>query len=128
MMKLGAGAMSVAITLIAVPSWGHHSHAMFDDKKTLVLAGTVKELQWTNPHSWLQVMVADERGVAKEWSLEMGAPAAISRRGWKPKTLLPGDKVSVTIHPLKDGNPGGSLLAVKLPNGTVMGEDGGYNP
>lgn len=122
-MKNIVGFAAIATALFAVPAFAHHSHAMFDDTQKLVMEGTVKEFQWTNPHSWLQVMITKD-GATKEWSLEMGSPAGLSRNGWRPKTILPGDKVTVTIHPLKDGNPGGSLVGVKLPNGKTMGEEG----
>jgi hypothetical protein len=111
-----------AVALFAVPALAHHSHAMFDDTKKVTMEGTVKAFEWTNPHSWLQVNVTDQAGVTKEWSLEMGSPAGLARSGWRPKTLVAGDKVTVIIHPLKDGNPGGSLLSVKLPDGKVMGD------
>jgi hypothetical protein len=58
-----------------------------------------------------------------EWSLEMGAPGGLARSGWRPKTVVPGDKVTVTFHPLKDGTAGGQLLTVLLPNGTTMGDN-----
>ena len=88
------------------------------------MEGTVAEFEWTNPHSWLQVDIMDEStGQPVEWSLEMGAPAALARRGWRPRSLVEGDPVTVVIHPLKDGNPGGALLAVTFPDGTVMGDD-----
>jgi hypothetical protein len=120
----GLGLAAGAVALFAVPALAHHSHAMFDDTQKVTMQGTVKAFEWTNPHSWLQVMVTDQAGVTKEWSLEMGSPAGLSRNGWRPKTILPGDKVTVSIHPLKDGNPGGSLLSVTLPNGKTMGEEG----
>ena len=116
------GLAGVAAALIAVPAFAHHSHAMFDDKQTMTMDATVKVFEWTNPHSWLQVVVMDETGQAKEWSLEMGSPAGLARGGWRPRTLVAGDKVEVTIHPLKDGNPGGSLVSVLLPDGKRMGE------
>ncbi len=112
-----------ATFLFAVPALAHHSFAMFDADKTVELVGTVKEFQWTNPHSWLQVMVSDNAGKMTEWSLEMGAPGGLARSGWRPKTVVPGDKVTVSIHPLKDGSAGGQLLSVVLPNGTKMGEN-----
>lgn len=112
-----------ATFLFAVPALAHHSFAMFDADKTVELVGTVKEFQWTNPHSWLQVMVSDNTGKMTEWSLEMGAPGGLARSGWRPKTVVPGDKVTVSIHPLKDGSAGGQLLSVVLPNGTKMGEN-----
>lgn len=119
---IGLSLLSAA--MFAVPALGHHSHAMFDDQKVMTLEGTVSEFEWTNPHSWLQVNIADETsGELVEWSLEMGAPAALARRGWRPRTLGSGDPVTIVIHPLKDGNPGGELLAVTLPDGTVMGDE-----
>ena len=113
----------VAAALFVGPALAHHSFAMFDADKTVELSGTVKEFQWTNPHSWLQVMVRDAAGAEKEWSLEMGSPGGLARSGWRPKTVVPGDKVTITAHPLKDGSPGGQLLTVVLPNGTKMGDN-----
>jgi translation initiation factor IF-1 len=121
-MKNIVGFAAIAAALFAVPAFAHHSHSMFDDTQKIVMEGTVKEFQWTNPHSWLQVMVTDEKGRTAEWSLEMGAPGGLARTGWRPKTVVPGDKVTVSIHPLKDGSAGGQLLTVVLPNGTKMGE------
>ncbi len=115
-------AAGLMAALFGGPALAHHSFAMFDADKTVDLTGTVKEFQWTNPHSWLQVMVTDEKGQTAEWSLEMGAPGGLARTGWRPKTVVPGDKVTVSIHPLKDGSTGGQLLTVVLPNGTKMGE------
>ncbi len=116
------GLAGVGISLLAAPALGHHSFAMFDSTQTVEFSGTVKEFQWTNPHSWLQVMVADEDGQLVEWSLEMGNPGGLGRNGWRPRTVVPGDEVTVTLHPLGDGSPGGQLLTVELPDGTVMGE------
>jgi hypothetical protein len=116
------GLAGVAAALLAVPALAHHSFAMFDATRTVELKGTVKEFQWTNPHSWLQVNVPDDKGAMHEWSLEMGSPGGLARTGWRPKTVVPGDKVTVSIHPLKDGTHGGQLLTVVLPDGKVMGE------
>ena len=113
----------LAAALFAIPATGHHSHAMFDDQQTIVMEGLVAEFEWTNPHSWLQVGVENESGEMVEWSLEMGSPAALARRGWRPRMLVEGDAVTVTINPLKDGNPGGALLLVIFPDGTQMGDD-----
>ena len=113
----------VAVSLIAAPALAHHSFAMFDADKTVEMTGTVKDFQWTNPHSWLQLMVTDDKGKASEWSLEMGAPGGLARQGWKPKTVVAGDKVTVRVHPLKDGSSGGQFLSIVLPNGQKIGQD-----
>ena len=112
-----AGVLSA---VLAVPAVAHHSFAMFDQDKTVELQGTVKEFQWTNPHSWLIVDVTDATGNVAEWGLEMGSPAGLARRGWRPKTVNPGDKVTFKAHPLRTGEPGGQFVNVTLPNGTVL--------
>ena len=117
------GCAGLAGALFALPATGHHSHAMFDDQQTFVRKGSVAEFQWTNPHSWLQVNIENESGEMVQWALEMGSPANLARRGWRPRMLAEGDPVTVTFHPLKDGNPGGALLAATLPDGTQMGDD-----
>jgi hypothetical protein len=90
----------------------HHSAAMFDDAKVVELNGTIKEVQWTNPHIWIQVVV-DNDGQKTEWSLEGGSPNSLSRNGWRATTFKAGDAVTVRINPMKDGSPGGSFIGAK---------------
>src|SRR5690348_776039 len=99
-------ATTAVMALFAVPALAHHSFAMFDADKTIEISGAVKEFQWTNPHSWLEVTVASG-GQATVWAVEMGSPARLARQGLRPKSVVPGDKVTVTAHPMKDGSPGG---------------------
>jgi len=98
----------------------HHSTAMFDAAKEVVLNGTIKEFQYTNPHSWIQIMVPGSGGAEVEWSIETAAPIVLLRAGIKPTALRPGDEVTVRAHPLKNGNPGGSLIDVKKADGTML--------
>lgn len=105
----------------AAPAHAHHSTAMFDLTRQVTIHGTVKELQWTNPHAWLQVLVTDENGRQVEWGVEMGTPAAMLREGWKPASVQPGDKISVTLAPLRSGEPGGNLISAVREDGTVIG-------
>jgi hypothetical protein len=111
-------------TLTASPAFAHHSRAMFDQDKRVTLVGTVKEFQWTNPHCWIQVLVPDpdkpDAGPV-EWGIEMDSPVALMRRGWKKETLKPGDKITVVINPLRDGQSGGLVVSVTGPDGTVIG-------
>jgi len=121
-MKLSTISLAgVAIAMFAAPALAHHSFAMFDAEKNIKLDGTVKEFQWTNPHSWILMMVKNQQGVDEQWAIEMGGPAGLARQGWVPKTLTPGMKVSAIIHPLKDGTRGGQFMAVTLPDGTLKG-------
>ena len=104
---------------MAAPVEAHHSFAMFDKSKETWLEGTVKEFQWKNPHTFIQLNVAS-KGKTVEWSLEGGSPNILSRNGWKRTSLTFGEKVKVLIYPLKNGDPGGSFLEIHKANGTVL--------
>jgi hypothetical protein len=109
---LSAAVLSVAF---ANGASAHHSFAMFDNSQEKTLTGTVKELQWTNPHIWVQVMVPDpSTGKEVEWSIEGGSPNNLKRRGWTRDVMKPGDQIVIVIHPLKNGDNGGSLVKVTV--------------
>jgi len=97
----------------------HHSFAMFDYMKSVTVEGTVKEFQWTNPHSWILMMVKNPKGVDEQWAIELGTPAGLSHQGWVPKTVTPGMKITALIHPLKDGSRGGRGISITLPDGVM---------
>jgi hypothetical protein len=116
-MALGAGTL---LLVSAGAASAHHSGAMFDAKKEVSLEGTVKEFQYTNPHSWLVVNVPDAAGKVTEWSFEAEGPSTLLRAGIKKSSLQPGDKVTVKGHPVTDGRPGGSRMNVTKADGTVL--------
>jgi hypothetical protein len=98
----------------------HHSFAMFDLGEKVELNGVVKEFQWTNPHTWIQLIVTNEDGSETEWSLE-GAPVnMLARRGWKSTSLEPGDVVTVIGNPLVDGRPGATYISIVFEDGTEL--------
>lgn len=111
---------AAALVLLAagLPAGAHHSTAMFDFTKTVEMTATVKEFQWTNPHTWTVVTVTGKS--AGEYGLEGMSPNYLVRNGWSRRTLKPGDTVTVYVHPLKDGRKGGFMAKVKLPDGTVL--------
>jgi len=113
-----AGAFSVGAPLLA-----HHSAAMFDPSKSTEVTGTVKELQWTNPHIWIQVNVdkAGAPGTKEEWSFEGGSPNSLSRSGWKKTSFVPGQKVTIRFNPMRDGTHAGQFVAAKFEDGTTLG-------
>jgi hypothetical protein len=101
----------------------HHSAAGIDRTKTVTLVGTVKEFGWRNPHSYMEIDVPSETGGdAVTWKVEMTSPAFLIRAGWKATTLKPGDKVTVKVFPLRDGDPGGLFQSVTLASGEVLTE------
>lgn len=108
------------LLFVAATATAHHSTAAYDQSKPVKLSGTVKEMQWTNPHSWIQLVVTDERGAATEWAIEFGNPVINLRQGWKRTDVKPGDKVSVVVYPLRDGSAHGTLATITLADGRVL--------
>jgi hypothetical protein len=117
--KFVAGAAVLALAPSAAPA--HHSGAMFDQAVTKKLTGTVREFQWTNPHCFIQLVVKDERGQDVEWSLEMTAPIHLQRLGWRRSSLKPGDRITVTINPLRNGQFGGNVVEALGADGKPIG-------
>jgi hypothetical protein len=114
---LGLGLAMLLNTAVA-----HHSFAMFDAKQSVTLHGVVKEFRWTNPHVFIQLMATDEGGVAAgEWSIELTSPEHLARAGWKPGTLKGGDKVTLVVHPIRDGSRGGQFVSGTAADGTPIG-------
>ena len=117
----------IAALVFALPAVAHHSFAMFDADKTVTMNGTVKEFEWTNPHSWLRVMIEDQSGKSLQWAIEMGSPQQTSRIGWKADSIKPGDNVTIEMNPLRDGTRGGTILSLTLPDGKKLGKAGQTN-
>jgi hypothetical protein len=115
-----AGAVLVFGSAAAVPALAHHSFAMFDQDKTVEIKGTLVSLQLVNPHVWLKVMAPNKAGKAVVWSIEMGAVGQVRNMGLTPEAVKPGDKLNVTIHPLRNGAVGGSFVSVKLADGREL--------
>jgi hypothetical protein len=111
----------IAAMLTAGSLFAHHSFAMFDQSKSVELRGTVRSFRWSNPHVFIQLLVANEGGDEAEWSIEMTSPEHLARVGWKPGTLKPGDKVTLMIHPMRDGVKGGQYLSGTGPGGPLLG-------
>ena len=120
-MNLRACSLGASLAVaIAAPAFAHHSFAMFDAEKMITAKGVVKEFEWTNPHSWIRVMVTDKAtGKELQWAFEMSSPATMKNLGMTPDTVKPGDIVTVTYHPLKDGSRGGQFMQALLPNGQL---------
>ena len=104
---------------VATSAQAHHSFARFDTQRPVTVQGTVKNFQWTNPNSWI-MLVVERRGRSEQWAIELPGASGLVRQGWMPKTITPGMAVTTTVHPLRDGTNGGRFLEVKLPDGTVL--------
>ena len=111
--------MAAGLALATAPALAHHSFAMFDPRKVMTLDGTVHEFQWTNPHAFIELDVSNG-GRTKRWSIELNSPNNLTRQGWRRTSLKSGEKVSVRIAPLRNGNAGGLFLDLTKPDGKVL--------
>jgi Family of unknown function (DUF6152) len=109
---LAAGMTGVALA--------HHSYSAFDMVGTKTLTGTVTKFDWSNPHSWIWIDVKNEQGVVETWGIEAMSPNFLARRGWTRTTLKPGDVITMTIHPLRGNEKGGSFLSGTKANGEAL--------
>ena len=116
-----ASSSAFALSLaIATPAAAHHSFAPFDLTTQKTVTGTVKQVDWTNPHTWIWVNVPNKEGGVDAWGFEGMSPNYLNRRGWTKKTLQPGEQVTVTFRPLRDGSHGGMFVNAKRPDGTLL--------
>jgi hypothetical protein len=122
---ISASAIALAVATMSLPASAHHSYAMFDIGKKVAVEGTVKQFMWTNPHSWIRLEVMDPQGKPQEWAVELGSLTILVNLGWNPKTLQPGDKIRVTVHPMKSGLPGGDFVSLDSGGHSAVKNDGG---
>jgi len=120
-----AAALFVAIAAAAGSAAAHHGFALFDTGSRKTIAGTVKQFEWTNPHTWVWLDVPNDKGGVDTWGFEGMSPNFLGRRGWSRTSLKPGDKITVTYIPMKDGSKGGEVMSVKLPTGEELVMFGG---
>jgi hypothetical protein len=116
------GCALVLAALFSTTPLAHHSAAGVDQTKSVTIVGVLQEFKWANPHSWMDIDVSNDKGETTRWSVEMTAPAYLARAGWTSKTVKPGDKVTVTVRPMKNGDPGGLFVSITLPDGRVLGQ------
>jgi len=122
MKRFVAGAV-VALVALSGAVAAHHSPAVFDQTKTLDLKGTVKAFKWQNPHTYLDLDVPGSKGGVETWTVEMTSPTYLLRAGWKNNSVKPGDKVSVKVHPVKEGDvKGGIFVSITLADGRTLTE------
>src|SRR5215510_3775283 len=113
-MRAAIAALTVALMAAGASVAAHHSFAPFNMQAEKTITGTVKQFDWTNPHTWLWVDEMNEQGGADTWAIEGMSPNFLGRRGWSKSTLKPGDKVTLVIRPLRDGSKGGMFVRATM--------------
>jgi hypothetical protein len=111
---------TMAVLAIAAPASAHHSFAIFDQSKVNYLTGTVKQFELVNPHAWLHIVIANDKGETATWSFEGGSTAQLGSLGWTQQAFKPGDKVQIGFRPMKDGSRGGQIMNVKTASGQKL--------
>lgn len=120
-------ATTCAALLVASSGLAHHSrHATYDPDDRVALAGTITKVEWRNPHVWLFLDVADERGATMAWACETASPITLFRRGWRPDSLKPGDVVTINGEKARNGTANCNVRSVTLADGrAIFGGDAG---
>jgi hypothetical protein len=110
-----SGLLIVSVSLLA-----HHGNAEFDIGKRVTVKGIVTKWSWSNPHCLLDLDVKDENGSTVNWVLETQPPRSVAATGFSQQTFKPGDEVTITLEPVKNGRPLGRILEAVLPNGEKL--------
>jgi hypothetical protein len=110
----------LGILIVAVPLFAHHGAAAYDTEKKITVKATVTEWFWANPHCFLKFDAKDEKGNVVHWATETSNPADMVNLGWSKDTFKPGDEITVTFTPVKNGNPIGRVESVVLANGQTL--------
>ena len=110
-----------ALVLLALPAAAHHSFAIFDSTREVTITGVVADFQWTNPHCWLHVDVVNDEGVTEQWVVEMLSRNVLGRMGWNRSSVMPGDEVTVVLHPVRTGANAGNMVNVFGASGDPIG-------
>ncbi len=112
----------------ALPMAAHHSFsAEFDATKKITLEGKVVQMEWVNPHSWLDIDVTKADGTVERWRIEGGSPSVLLRLGWNRNSLPAGTKIKVVGYQAKDGSLRASSREIEFPDGRKMNLGGSAN-
>jgi hypothetical protein len=122
--NLTALALLMGILLLSAPLFAHHGQAGVDLNRKVTLKGIVTSFEWVNPHAHFSFDVKDDSGKVQNWTMELTTPLMLQRIGWSRTILKPGDQVTATFYPAKNGSTIGILDTVLLSDGTVLGRGG----
>ena len=111
---------TVSVWILSGSLHAHHSAAIYDIAHPITLKGTVTKFSFTNPHMQVHFKVKDEQGNVEQWIVQSAPPQRLYRAGWNAKSLKPGDKITVTGAPAKDGSKIMNNRKLVGPKGKVL--------
>jgi Family of unknown function (DUF6152) len=114
-------ALGIGVSIFSLPLFAHHGNAAYDTGKSVTLKGTVTQWVWSFPHCMLQLEVTDDRGQVVQWIAETENPSSMIHFGWTRQSMKPGDQITVTVVPGKNGKPIGRIIELLLSNGQKLG-------
>jgi hypothetical protein len=114
------GLVIAALAMAGAALSAHHSFAAFDMSKEQTITGVVSRFDWTNPHTFIWVDVTSEKGATETWAIEGMSPNYLGRRGWSKNSVKPGDKITVSIRPLKESKTGGMFIRAQIGDRVLM--------
>jgi hypothetical protein len=114
------GLVIAALAILGANLSAHHSFAVFDMSTEKTITGVVSKFEWTNPHTFIFVDVTNDKGVTETWAIEGMSPNYLGRRGWSKTSVKPGDKITMTVRPLKDGKAGGMFVRAQIGDRVLM--------
>jgi hypothetical protein len=112
--------VTATLAMAGAHASAHHSFAVFDMTQEKTITGVVSKFEWTNPHTFIFVDVANDKGVVESWAIEGMSPNYLGRRGWSKNSVKPGEKITVSVRPLKEGKPGGMFIRAQIGDRTLM--------
>jgi hypothetical protein len=113
-------ASACAVMALAGSASAHHAFNMYQNDRYVALKGTVKSWVWKNPHAMIEFVAVDPDGKMDTWSVECSSPNIIGRKGWSMDSIRVGDKLDLTLHPMKDGSKYGLMVSVITPRGETL--------
>lgn len=126
--RAAAAAAAITLSLAGLPALAHHSFASYEQKVQIKFTGKVTSFEWANPHVYIEMDAPDASGQMKHWLIECANPGILNRVGWKWNMIREGDEISVIVSPLRNGEPGALLKAVRLADGRTFGNGGPAGP
>ena len=115
-----SGLVIAALAMAGTTLLAHHSFAAFDMTKEQTITGVVSRFDWTNPHTFIWVDVTNDKGLTESWAIEGMSPNYLGRRGWSKTSVKPGEKITISIRPLKEGKTGGMFIRAQIGDRVLM--------